>query len=162
MTETSERMYKWLHSLAGLQLDFAHSQEPLTENPRFKTGLDHTAMMKCAVSTKMVFKRIWQRILMVQILQLQIDSLVQGDYHPDIKDTLSKQDELIAAQPCNLPTPKLVKVGPTSYRLWFKKQDVSFEFSATIEVPSAYPEKPPTFTIQVLKADYKRAADKEP
>ena len=63
-------MYKWLHSLAGLQLDYAQTQETLERTPVFKTGLDAEALLNSAVSTKAIFKNIWQRILSTQILHL--------------------------------------------------------------------------------------------
>ena len=32
-SQTQERMYKWLHTLAGLQLDYAQTQETLLRAP---------------------------------------------------------------------------------------------------------------------------------
>ena len=74
----------------------------------------------------------------------------------DIKDTLNKSAELLSIQPCTPIVPKLIKVGPTSYSLSLKKTGVPFEFSVTIEVPAAYPEKPTHFTVQAMKTGYKK------
>ena len=73
--------------------------------------------MNSAVSTKMVFKRIWQRILITQILQLQIDQLLKGDYLSDIKETLSKSIELSCAQTGKLLEPKIIKENQSTYKL---------------------------------------------
>ena len=86
---------------------------------------------------------------------------MQGGYIPDIKDTLSKSAELIRAQPCTLMTPKLVKDGPSTYRVEFKKAGIPFEVSATIQVPAAYPDQPTTFTVQVLKAEHSKSNEKK-
>ena len=105
--------------------------------------------MSSAVSTKIVFKRIWQRILTTQILQLQIDQFLKGGYHHDIKEILNKSDELACAQPCTLLEPKFTKEIEGTYKLQFKKQGVPFELLATIEVPAAYPDKPTTVTVDI-------------
>lgn len=65
-------MYKWLHNLAGVKLAFASSQETLEELPRFVAcKIETDSEGEELVTTKQVFKHMWQRIITIEALSKQ-------------------------------------------------------------------------------------------
>ena len=72
ITNSTERMYKWLHNLAGVKLAFTSSQETLEELPRFVAcKMETDADGEELVTTKQVFKHMWQRIITIEALSKQ-------------------------------------------------------------------------------------------
>ena len=59
---SQERLYKWLHSLAGLVLDFTQTEDQtsLGKKPSFSYDVSQVGHL---VSTKSIVQRLWQRLL---------------------------------------------------------------------------------------------------
>ena len=66
---TQERLYKWLHSLAGLVLPFSATEHSLGKSPLFSTSTD-LVVTHAELSTKGLINRIWQRSFSQQLLYL--------------------------------------------------------------------------------------------
>ena len=72
ITNTSERMYRWLHNLAGVKLAFNSTQETLQELPRFVAcRIESDGESDELVTTKQVFRQMWQRIVTIEALNKQ-------------------------------------------------------------------------------------------
>ena len=132
-------MYKWLHSLAGLQLDFSQTQESLAKIPQFRTDLDQESLINSAVSTKAIVKSIWQRILCTHILQLQLDKFCKGGYLPEIKDVLNK---MVGKDYKSLFEPKFTHQSGQIYKLSLEQHGVpglDIEFNINVNYPKKAP-----------------------
>ena len=69
-SESTERLYEWLHNWAGLFLEVSQPSRGLPEVPVFKTLVSED---QNKLSTNHIFSRIWQRMLSRAVLNLQID-----------------------------------------------------------------------------------------
>lgn len=106
-------MYKWLHQLAGLKLAFSSTQEPINELPKFVScQVDADMDTDEIVTTKQVFRQMWQRIVSHEALNLQIAALVGTRKLPDeIKDAIESKF-------CKQLESKITKFIKTNDKQW--------------------------------------------
>ena len=123
LSSCDERLYKWLHTLAGLILDYPQSlteaqpsAEKLGKKPNFTLGANYMGYL---VSTKSIVQRIFQRVLSQQILALQIEALAeQRSFMTDVSNYLyTKVDEFVRVKAGAVRFKSFAKVSDRKYLL---------------------------------------------
>jgi len=141
-------MYKWLHQLAGLKLAFSSTQEPINELPKFVScQVDADMDTDEIVTTKQVFRQMWQRIVSHEALNLQIAALVGTRKLPDeIKDAIESK----FCKQLESKISKFIKTNDKQWRCEIEKESLACLISASIVLDEAYPEVPPIFKLDLL------------
>jgi hypothetical protein len=139
-------MYKWLHQLAGLKLAFSSTQEPINELPKFVScQVDADMDTDEIVTTKQVFRQMWQRIVSHEALNLQIAALVGTRKLPDeIKDAIESK----FCKQLESKISKFIKTNDKQWRCEIEKESLACLISASIVLDEAYPEVPPILIHQ--------------
>ena len=140
---SQERLYIWLHTLAGLSLDYQNNLQQQDQHgsntqtfgkkPTFTLGANYLGYL---VSTKSIMSRMWQRLLSRQILALQLETFKETKtFLADISTALYCQIcEFKAVDAKAVRMRNFSKLSAKKFQTELVHEGASFEMQATMSI----------------------------
>eukprot|EP00347_Sterkiella_histriomuscorum_P007800 403347513 len=145
---SKERVYQWLHNLAGLYLDTSPVSQTLV-NPQFILQSENQAKMEDQqyISTKLIISKIWQRLVSKSVLNLQIDQFAaHKKFIKEVKEMFTKNETFNQQTKSQIQSFK--NVDENKYEMIVSRDQQ--QFRVVIQLSANYPTVPPRFTIECL------------